>query len=603
VAGLETLLSIGTRRMKVFVKRDLDGFFGLFIDNLVQLLLIVALGGGLCGMPSELLYGTVLPGTAISILLGNVFYALQAHWVARKTKRNDVTALPYGINTPSLIVFIFFVIKPEFDRTGDPLAAWKLGLLACLGSGVIELVGAFFGAAIRRCTPRAALLSTLAGIAIGFISMAFALQIFNKPLVAMLPLAIVLVGLFSRVSLPLGIPSGFVAVLIGTGIAWLMTLAQGITSLPGWMTFGAPHAAAVTQALGQVQWSPPVWCGQIILESFQSLTNWVPFLSVVIPMGLFNVIGSLQNIESAEAAGDQYSTTASMTANGIGTIMAALLGSCFPTTIYIGHPGWKALGARAGYSTLNGIVIALLGLFGLVGLVASIIPVEAGAAIVLWIGIIITAQAFQATPEEHAPAVAVGLFPAIAAWGATVMLGALTLSGGTNLQTIVTGSATAETTTTAPATAEPAATGLTATEPAPATASPESAAPASLAEVPDRTTAEVNGFLVHGLLLMERGYIFTCMILAATAACLIDRKFNAAAAWMAAAAFFTGIGIMHAYQVYAGAAFDYLLRFAKPADGAFLYRADDIAIGYLLCCAFFLIMGQWAKGRPIEAGH
>jgi AGZA family xanthine/uracil permease-like MFS transporter len=530
-----------------------------------------------------------------------VFYALQAHWVARKTKRHDVTALPFGINTPSLIVFIFFVIKPEFDRTGDPLAAWKLGLLACLGSGVIELVGAFFGAAIRRCTPRAALLSTLAGIAIGFISMAFALQIFNKPLVAMLPLAIVLVGLFSRVSLPLGIPSGFVAVLIGTGIAWLMTLAQGVTALPAWVTFGAPNAAAAAQALSQVQWSPPVWCGQIILESFQSLTNWVPFLSVVIPMGLFNVIGSLQNIESAEAAGDQYSTTASMTANGIGTIVAALLGSCFPTTIYIGHPGWKALGARAGYSTLNGIVIALLGLFGLVGLVAAIIPVEAGAAIVLWIGIIITAQAFQATPEEHAPAVAIGLFPAIAAWGATVMLGALTLSGGANLQTIVTGPRAAEPA--APATAEPAVTAPAAADSTPATAPAEHAATAVLAKVPDRTQAEVNGFLVHGLLLMERGYIFTCMILAATAACLIDRKFNAAAAWMAAAALFTGLGIMHAYQVYEGAAFDYLLRFAKPADGAFLYRADDIAIGYLLCCAFFLIMGQWAKGRPVEAGH
>jgi len=564
--------------MKLFVKRDLDGFCGLFVDNLVQILLIVGLGAGLCGMTPELLFRVILPGTAISILAGNVFYAWQAHRLAKKTGRTDVTALPYGINTPSLIVFIFFIIKPEFDRTGDPLAAWRLGLIACLGSGIIELIGAFLASSIRRATPRAALLSTLAGIAIGFISMTFALEIFNKPLLAMLPMALVLVGLFSRVSLPLGLPSGFVAVIVGTAAAWLMVPLQGISSLPTWLTFGAADPTAVTQSLSHIGWSPPVWCWPEIQSSLKGIENWIPFLSVVIPMGLFNVIGSLQNIESAEAAGDQYPTTPSMVANGLGTIVAALLGSCYPTTIYIGHPGWKGLGARAGYSTLNGLVIAGLALFGLISLVAAVVPIEAGAAIVLWIGIIITAQAFQATPREHAPAVAVGLFPAIAAWGATVFMGTLILAGGQTLQQVVT----------PPTAAAVAQEGKSETPPVP---------------VADRTTAEVNGFLVHGLLVMERGYIFTCMILAAASACLIDRKFNAAAIWMLIAAAFTGLGVMHAYQVYGGFAFDYLFRFVAPTEGAFSYRADDILIGYLMCAFFFFVIGLWAKGRPLTTEH
>ncbi len=560
--------------MKLFVKRDLDGFCGLFVDNLVQILLIVGLGAGLCGMSSDLLYRVILPGTAISILVGNVFYAWQAHRLAKKTGRNDVTALPYGINTPSLIVFIFFIIKPEYDRTGDPEAAWRLGLLACLGSGIIELIGGFVAGTIRRVTPRAALLSTLAGIAIGFISMTFALEIFDKPLLAMLPLAIVLVGLFSRASLPLGLPSGFVAVVIGTAIAWLMVPLRDVSSLPVWLTWGAADASAVKDSLTHIKWSPPVWCWPQIQSTLQDLDKWVPFLSVVIPMGLFNVIGSLQNIESAEAAGDSYPTLPSMSMNGLGTIVAAMFGSCYPTTIYIGHPGWKELGARAGYSTLNGFVIVALALFGLIGLVASVVPIEAGAAIVLWIGIIITAQAFQATPHEHAPAVAVGLFPAIAAWGATVFMGTMILAGGQTLQDVVT--------------------------PKVAVVAEESAQPAP---VKDRTTAEVNGFLVHGLLVMERGYIFTCMILAAVSACLIDRKFNAAAVWMFIAAAFTGLGIMHAYQVYGGFAFDYLFRFVPPIEGAYAYRADDIAIGYLMCAVFFLVVGLWTKNRPLASGH
>ncbi|MCA8998519.1 MAG: NCS2 family permease [Planctomycetaceae bacterium] len=561
--------------MKLFVKHDLDGFFGLFVDNLVQLLMIIGLCGGLCGMPPELLYGVVLPGSAISILIGNLFYAWQAHRLAKKTGRDDITALPYGINTPSLLVFVFFVILPEYQTTQDPFAAWRLGLLACLGSGVIELLGSFVGHQIRRSTPRAALLSTLAGIAIGFISMTFALQIFQKPLIAMVPLVIVLLGLFASVRLPLGLPTGFIAVLVGTAVSWLMAAVDGtVPNAPALVTFGKGDPSAVQNSLKLIGWHAPQWCGAEIQQSLQQVKSWLPFLSVVIPMGLFNVIGSMQNVESAEASGDSYSTTTSMAANGLGTILAALFGSCFPTTIYIGHPGWKALGARAGYSSLNGIVIVALALSGLIGLVAAIIPIEAGAAIVLWIGIIITAQAFQSVPEDHGAAVAVGLFPAIAAWGATVMMGTVIASQGDSLKTIVD---------------PPVVVAAEDTKPAP---------------VPAKPTTEVNGFLVHGLLLMERGYIFTCMILAAASACLIDRKFGAASLWLLTAALLTGLGLMHAYQIYETgpvSAFDYIFRFVQPVDGAYVYRADDIAIGYLLSAATVFLIGRSATFQAKHA--
>ena len=214
----------------IFAKRDLDGFFGLAIDNLVQLLLILTLCGTLCGMSGAndyYLYRHILPGAAVSLLIGNLFYAMQAHWVARRERRADVTALPYGINTVSLLVYVFFVMKPTYDRNLGSLGpagavhlAWMMGLIACLGSGILEFAGAFFAERLRRNTPRAALLSTLAGIAITFISMTFALQIWQRPLVAMVPMAIVLMVYFSHVRFPLGIPGGFVAVLLGTALAW-----------------------------------------------------------------------------------------------------------------------------------------------------------------------------------------------------------------------------------------------------------------------------------------------------------------------------------------------------------------------------------------------
>lgn len=554
-----------------FVRRDLDGFFGLFVDNLIQLLLVLTLCQFVCGMTGDsayLLYRHILPGAAVSILIGNLFYAWQARRLALKEGRDDVTALPYGINTPSLLIYVFFVMGPVYNKAiaehktpaDAATLAWEMGLVACIGSGFIEFFGAFIAEAVRRRTPRAALLSTLAGIAIGFISMGFAMQIFQKPIIAMLPLAIVLITYFAQVPFPFRLPGGLIAVLLGTALAWVMT---GITSYwpesPSWIRESTLNLDAIKQATGALGFYLPLFAGGRLLELLKEPDQWTGFLSVIVPMGLFNLVGSLQNIESAEAGGDNYSTTASLAANGIGTMSAALFGSCFPTTIYIGHPGWKALGARAGYSTLNGLVVTVLCLTGGVALVNSVIPMESGIAIVLWIGIIITAQAFSAVPRDHAPAVAVGLFPAIAAWGFTVTQGAFFKAGGTTLQALI--------------------------------------------EADPR--ANVNDFVLHGMISLQQGYIFTCMILAAISAFLIDRKFFTAGFWSLIGGFCAALGLTHAYQLN-GNTVDYLFAMTDATHtSSFTYRSWDVAIGYLLMSlAFFAFAFHFRGQQNIErVGH
>src|SRR6476659_4304600 len=122
--------------MKWFVRGDIDGFFGLFVDNLLQLLLILTLCPLVCGFPADFVIGTVLPGAAISIAVGNFFYAWQARKLAHKEGRDDVTALPFGINTVSLIAFIFLIMAPVYRETNDAQLAWRAGLFACLCNGV-----------------------------------------------------------------------------------------------------------------------------------------------------------------------------------------------------------------------------------------------------------------------------------------------------------------------------------------------------------------------------------------------------------------------------------------------------------------------------------
>ena len=147
--------------------------------------------------------------------------------MARELGRDDVTALPYGINTVSLFAFVFFIMLPIVQETKDPVWAWKVGLVACFLNGVIEIVGAFVAEAVRRVTPRAALLSALAGIAITFISMDFTFKIFAQPLVALVPMAVIFIAYFSHQRLPLGLPGGMVAIAIGTALGWALGTMDG----------------------------------------------------------------------------------------------------------------------------------------------------------------------------------------------------------------------------------------------------------------------------------------------------------------------------------------------------------------------------------------
>src|SRR5712692_1815711 len=477
--------------MRWMSRGDVDGFFGLALDNLVQLLLIDTLCRFVLGFPPKLVYGRVLPVAAVSILVGNLAYAYQAKQLAERTGRSDVCALPYGINTVSLFAHVFLIMAPAKAlamRAGaaDPSRiAWQAGLLATLCSGLIEIVGAFVAERVRKVTPRAALLSTLAGIALGFISSGFLFRTFARPVVALTTFGIVILTYFGRVRFKGRIPGGMVAVGVGTLLAWLSGIAPtGPRPDSASFHFPVPVVGDVLAALNGNQ--------------------LLPYLSVIVAMGLFNVLGSLQNIESAEAAGDAYKTQPSLLINGVGSVVAALFGSTFPTTIYIGHPGWKALGARAGYSVLNGAFVTVICVTGTLAWIAWAIPIDAGMAIVLWIGIVIVAQAFQATPREHAPAVVVGLLPGLGAWGALMAKNGLR-AAGIGGQT----------------------------------------GPFSDALIGEFQKTDT---WIHGAFALEQGFLFSAMLLSAATVGVIERKWFVAAAWCASAALLSAAGLMHSYQ-------------------------------------------------------
>ena len=298
---------------------------------------------------------------------------------------------------------------------------------------------------------------------------------------------------------------------------------------------------AVSAAAAEVGFYRPRFAGADLFDVLKSPYMW-RYFSIIIPMALFNVLGSLQNLESAEAAGDRYETRPSLAINGIGTLIASFFGSCFPTTIYIGHPGWKGLGARTGYSVLNGIFFVVVALFGMVRLINTIIPMEAGIAIVLWIGIIISAQAFQATPKNHAPAVVIGLFPAFAAWGVNLLKLGYQGAGTT------------------------------------------------ISEQAERGIP-INGF--RGMLALERGFIFTSMMVAAISVFLIEREFRKASLWSAAAAIMAFFGVIHTYEFSGNETVSVL---GWNAGGSW-------AFGYFCFAAVFMVFHIWDRTIRAHTGR
>ncbi len=293
----------GPARVRWFVAGDLDGFFGLFFSGFPDLLLIAGLAP-LCGFPLDLVATRIMPAVALSIFSGNLFYAWQAHRLSERTCRMDVTAIPFGVNTPTIFAYVFLIMLPVYQRAHDWEFAWHVGVFACFVSGVVQTAGAFCTDWLRRHTPRAALLCPLAGIAIAFLCLGFILRIFQTPELALLPAVIILAVYGGHIRLPWRIPGGMLCILAGLVLVVVLK-ALHLYNLPpasplGHLGIYLPHPVRVISFLRQGE-------------------GW-KYLSIILPMSVLDTIVSLQILESVKVAGDDYPTRPSLLVNGVATL-------------------------------------------------------------------------------------------------------------------------------------------------------------------------------------------------------------------------------------------------------------------------------------------
>jgi AGZA family xanthine/uracil permease-like MFS transporter len=484
-----TTTTTATYQPKIWTPGDWNAFFGFGTNILVNMLVLTGLLRFVLKMPDSIVFGRILPALGLMMCLSTFYYAFLAYRLAQKTGRSDVCALPSGVSVPHMFVVTFVIMLPIVIKTGDPLKGWSAGLVWVFFQSFILMIGGFIAPYIRKITPRAALLGALAGISITFISMRPALEMAMTPAIGFLCFAIILASWFGGYRYPKAIPAGLVAIAAGMLIAWGSTL------------FGASYGGMSLKNLGAAfanfGFSVPLPAFSMVFSGFEFLGV---ILVTAIPFGIYDLVEAMDNVESAEAAGDAYPTTRVLTADGIVSLIGCLMGNPFINAVYIGHPGWKAMGGRIGYSAATGVMVIVLSWFGVIAVMSALIPLVAISPILLYIGMLIGAQAFQETPKHHAPAIVLALIPNIAAWGKLMIDNALG-AAGTNAATV----------------------GFD-----------------KLGQV---------GVLYQGLEVLAGGAILAGMILGAIGAFVVDRKYAEASYFAGAGAVLTFFGFMHGETV------------------------------------------------------
>ncbi len=391
-----------TKKYQWFAIGDINAFFGLMLDNVTNLVLLASILIFTFGYPAEIIYTRMFPGTALGVMVGDILYTIMAFRLARRTGKTDVTAMPLGLDTPSTIGIAFAVIGPSYldarkNMSDDQAAivAWQVAMATLFFMGILKVVLSFFGDIVEKIIPTAGLLGSIAGIGIALLGFLPFVHAFNIPVVGLVSLGLILYALVARTKLPFGLPSVMVSVLGATLVYYILVLA------------GLIHAPDINPSFRMALPSPT-------LGFIEGMPLAIKYLPLAIPFGLLTVVGGINVTASARLAGDSYTTRNILLCDACSTVVAAMCGGVSQSTAYIGHPAYKAMGGRAGYTLMTGLFVGIGGMVGYISLMAEVLPTAALAPILIFVGLEIVEQAYHASGKRHAAAVTMAVLPSVA---------------------------------------------------------------------------------------------------------------------------------------------------------------------------------------------
>jgi adenine/guanine/hypoxanthine permease len=470
-----------TPRWWTLGRGDLDATIANVGFNLAQLVIPVFLLAPV-GISLDFSVSHLLPGYALGLLVGSIGFLVLAAGLSRREKRTDVTAHVYGNNVPAILAYTLSIMLPVYLETHSAMRAWQIGAAAVLWTGIIKLAAVPFSGLIRRFIPVPASMTVFGAAMYSYLALVLLQRIFDQPLVGLVALAIVVIGVLARVPItPWKIPPFL--------MAWLVPLMVGIA-----VGYVHPDWHGIIPTLPLVASTAPL----------RALAQALPYLSVIAPMAIYQVLQDISAVEGAAAAGDNYDARAVVFCDGLGTLICGLAGSTVCPVVYAMHPSYKAMGARLGFALWTPVAVLVAVSAGLTIFVAQLFPWSILAAMVAYVSVGVGLATLNRVDGKYHAAVLLGfLLPAGAVVSAAVhsALPALKLSA-----------------------ADPA------------------------------VEAALNNSIywrsVEGL---GNGFLFLVLVVAAIVTEAIDQNFGRAALWCGIAAAFSWLGLMHSTEAGWGA--------------------------------------------------
>jgi AGZA family xanthine/uracil permease-like MFS transporter len=508
---------------------DINAFFGLMLDNVVNLALLAGILVFGFGFPADLVYTRMFPGTALGVLVGDLIYTWLAFRLAKKTGRDDVTAMPLGLDSPSTIGMALTVLGPAFmaAKAKMPVAdaavvAWQVGMAAMVLMGVFKLGMSFVGDSVRRWVPEAGLLGSIGGVGIALLGTLQLGEIFSEPVAGVMALGVILYALVAKLKLPFRAPAVLASVAVGAAVYYGMS-ALGLAVHPAAASHATFAFALPLPTLGFLAGMP------VAVKEY---------LPLAFPFAILTVVGGINVTESARVAGDDYRTRDILLTEALSTLVAGVCGGVAQTTPYIGHPAYKEMGGRAAYTLATGVFVGLGGIFGYIAFLSDVLPKPVLAPILVFIGLEIATQGYLAPPKRHAIAVTLAVLPSVAQ---LVFIFLSQVYGGALLGAAIDPAGTLK------------ATGL---------------APGFI---------ETCGVMV----LLAHGFILTAMLWGGALAFLIDKRITAAAATLGACAVLALFGVIHSIAPSGSVYLAWEMRSGLPWQWAGAYAATALVLALL----------------------
>lgn len=463
---------------------DTNAGVAFFLDVAVNMFVLAGVLMGAFGYPAEYMFGRIIPGAIMGILVGNLAF----FWLTRKTREatgnEALTSIPLGLDLPTVFGMCFFIIGPTYAANVDTLGvdgaaekAWILGMASTMWMAVIKFGLSFFGRAMQHQLPQMALVGAMAGIATVWLGAEALLGVFSLPEVGIVSLVIMGFALIAGHRLPFNMPGAILAIVAGTALYYILAVA------------GAGDGYVVKEAPELVP-ALPAFTFLSITHLFGDVTNNI---GILLPFALLIAASAVNVTAGARITGDEFDAGKVVRLDSVATAVSALFGGVVQTTPYFGHATYKRMGARTGYALGVSAVVTIGGFLGVIAFASQMIPEAVLKPILVVVACDILRLAFSGGDVRHAPALLFATVPAILNYAHTKvsdLYGRVSEAAGSAIG-----------------------------------------------------QDWMAGYLMLGA--MARGYILTSLLWGALIVWIIDRKMVRAACAALAAAIFTEFGVIH----------------------------------------------------------